>query len=656
MIVRNEEEDLPKCLESVRGVADEIVVVDTGSTDRTGEVAELFGAKVVPFAWTGSFADARNVSIAHASGDWILWMDADEELCREDIPVLREAVLRDDCEAYLVHVVNYVGGTPDEGSTVVGLSPRLFRRRPAYAFTGRIHEQILVSIQSALPEARIETIPVRIYHYGYLEDRVLKRGKTGRNLALLKEEVEKYPDDPFTRFNLAMEYIRRGEYEDAEREFRQAYLLRPDPSSAYAPHLLKNLCICLRALGRHEDALRVVSDTLAVLPDFTDMEFLRGLIYLDVGDYASAMHSFTRCVEMGDAPPCYVSQRGLGSHHAWAMLGNIFTVMEERKKAVEAYTKALQANPRYTPALRGLADLLLSREDPEKVMGFLRRVADLSDEAMQVVFADALCSAKRPQEAIDLLDELTPSEAALTVRGKALMFLGRYAEAEVAFRQLAGPGKDIVPAMTHAALCAFLRKDTAGVEQCAVKLEAIGKTGVAWTCRALVAVLDGKPILDMPKDRKSAIDTVIGLLSTLLGLNEFDAFELALPIFSWLIPRPQVHLELGKLYMSHGFQETALEELSQAHEAGVIDAEGYRILGRLAEGKELWEDAVIFYRKALEMDGQHLPTYTALVQALARLRRYGEALDVLEEAKRIFPHARILEEARKALVVAVGDA
>ena len=86
MIVKNEEEMLPGCLEAVRDAVDEMVIVDTGSSDRTVEIAESFGAKVVHFPWNGSFADARNCSLDHATGDWVLYLDADEHLVPEDAP------------------------------------------------------------------------------------------------------------------------------------------------------------------------------------------------------------------------------------------------------------------------------------------------------------------------------------------------------------------------------------------------------------------------------------------------------------------------------------------------------------------------------------------------------------------------------------------
>ena len=116
------------------------MVVDTGSTDRTVEIAESFGARVVHFPWNGSFADARNVSIDAATGDWIMYLDADEHLEPGDARQLRELLGRTWREGFYLVETNYTGGE-DAGAAVAHLALRVWRNRPEYRFSGRIHEQ-----------------------------------------------------------------------------------------------------------------------------------------------------------------------------------------------------------------------------------------------------------------------------------------------------------------------------------------------------------------------------------------------------------------------------------------------------------------------------------------------------------------------------------
>ena len=166
MIVKDEEEMLPRCLEAVRPAVDEIVVVDTGSSDRTVEIAESFGARVIAQEWTGSFADARNVSFEVATGDWVMYLDADEVLVRDDRDQLRALTGRVWREAFYLFETNFTGEL-DEGSAVTHSTVRVFRNRHEYRFEGRVHQQIAQTLPAYLPE-RFEFTKVRIDHYGYL--------------------------------------------------------------------------------------------------------------------------------------------------------------------------------------------------------------------------------------------------------------------------------------------------------------------------------------------------------------------------------------------------------------------------------------------------------------------------------------------------------
>jgi tetratricopeptide (TPR) repeat protein len=164
MIVRDEEEMLPRSLAAVRDAVDEIIVVDTGSTDRTIEIAQSFGAAVIEREWTGSFADARNVSFDAATGDWVMWLDADEVLVADDARRLRAILGRTWREAFYLVETNFTGELRD-GTAVVHNALRVFRNRPEYRFEGRIHEQIAHKLPTGQPE-RIEITDVRVEHYG----------------------------------------------------------------------------------------------------------------------------------------------------------------------------------------------------------------------------------------------------------------------------------------------------------------------------------------------------------------------------------------------------------------------------------------------------------------------------------------------------------
>ena len=182
LIVKNEERFLARCLESVRPVADEIIIVDTGSTDKTVEIARKYTSKVSFHPWNDDFSEARNVSLSHASCDWVLQMDADEALEQADIPMLRLVMQGKDYVAVNVALYNAL---PDGLS--VHYFPRLFRRGKAH-YEGIVHEQLIHDGPAIVKE-------IRILHDGYNLDPKTMSQKYRRNEVLLQRRLQQSPDE-----------------------------------------------------------------------------------------------------------------------------------------------------------------------------------------------------------------------------------------------------------------------------------------------------------------------------------------------------------------------------------------------------------------------------------------------------------------------------
>ncbi len=200
MIVKNEEKNLSACLDSVQDVANEILILDTGSTDNTVSIAKNSGAIVRHFKWCDDFSAARNESIKHARGEWILWLDGDEQLDENSKQELRTICdLSGHPIGVDVIIRNFVSDKISYGNAY-----RLFSNHHDIVFQNIIHEQVSFSLKSQ--KARIVKSNIFINHFGYDENVFDQDKKRNRNLPLLKKMVSENPDQPFYQFLLAQHF------------------------------------------------------------------------------------------------------------------------------------------------------------------------------------------------------------------------------------------------------------------------------------------------------------------------------------------------------------------------------------------------------------------------------------------------------------------
>jgi glycosyltransferase involved in cell wall biosynthesis len=323
MIVKNEEENLPKCLRSVEPVVDEMIVVDTGSTDRTKKIAEAFGAKVFEFEWQDSFAEARNYSISKASGQWILVMDADEAISSKDYDNLARLVKsrKNDSSAYFFITRNYVNRSnverwsENDGSYAVeeagiGWLPsqkvRLFPNDKRIRFENPVHEFVEPSLNRA--RINIKSGDIVIHHYGKLnEEKSFSKGETyynlgkkkleemGRNVNALRElavqaaSLEKYdeavelwkkiislqPDNPSAHLNLGHSYLQLGKYDEALLASKRAMELDPKMKEAIYNHSICGLCV-----GQVQTVIDALERLLKRVPGYPSAIGLLGVAYI----------------------------------------------------------------------------------------------------------------------------------------------------------------------------------------------------------------------------------------------------------------------------------------------------------------------------------------------------------------------------------------
>lgn len=371
MIVKDEESVLARSIESVRDIADEIVVVDTGSSDQTRKVAEGHGAKVFFHKWEESFAEARNVSLDKATSEWVLILDADEELVEGAAPKLRDILKDSKSSAFFLQVADDT--VPDWFPSL-----RLWRNKSAYRYQGRVHERPVFG--DDLPSDFFTYTSVQIIHHGYGGEADMMENKNLRNEALVKKALLENPKDPGLLFYEGRARDAENQLEEAASFYRRACENDREGNIGVAR---RNYASVLERQGQYHKAVTLLRKSVDQFPDYVDLWYLLGLVRTRLNDFESAIKAFERAISLAGVPR-YPTRTGVGSFLAWRGIASCFLNMRQPQAAAEALGRALEANPRDEVALKNLGQILLKSYSPAEVQKRLQPLVDTSDARIQM--------------------------------------------------------------------------------------------------------------------------------------------------------------------------------------------------------------------------------------------------------------------------------
>lgn len=359
MITRNEMHTLPACLKSVQGLVSQIVIADTGSTDRTHEVAAELGATIISVPWENHYAQARNAALQHMTTDWVLSLDADEELDPEAKTHLPGMLGAKNISAYMLTIRDYMPGkssyyldrlakTNDSGIERARLAGsfhdqqtiRLFRRDPEIYYIGRVHE--LVEYRICSLGLQFLPAPLLIHHFGHLRGKEVRDGKNLLYRQLGQMKVKEEADNPFAWFELGLlEYQAFHDSDAALRCFRKVVELHPPFTRAW-------LFIAMIEVekGRPGDALTTLQHTENTTEAAGLRERVKGDALHNLGRMAEARACYQRALELNGPDPMILSKLG----YTEVRLGQWQEGLAKLNSAVEAVPQQVEIHDRLVKA------------------------------------------------------------------------------------------------------------------------------------------------------------------------------------------------------------------------------------------------------------------------------------------------------------------
>ncbi|ASP25907.1 MULTISPECIES: glycosyltransferase [Bacillus] len=355
MIVKNEERYISRCLSSVQDIADEIVIADTGSQDNTKDICKSFQARVFDFEWENDFAKARNYALQHAEGDWILVLDADEELDQETGRFLT-SLLHDGLPSRgLLKIINYTGKQLDENEAFESMQPRLFRNHKGLLYQGRIHENI--SAPNEEENNAFFTLPCVIHHYGYLEQEEKIKQKHKRNISILNEELSEENPDPWLVYHLASECYRIKDYEKA-LHLVNGSIFQFLSEKRMPPSLLYYLkYTILLELKRYEEAEQGIEKVLKLYPDYSNLHYYKGLVLYHLEKYRAAIKAFENGTQVEGENADHLMLKGAADFRAFYYMAKCHSALNHDMTAIAYAKKSVKFNPQFKPAKELLSQL-----------------------------------------------------------------------------------------------------------------------------------------------------------------------------------------------------------------------------------------------------------------------------------------------------------
>ncbi|WP_229524020.1 tetratricopeptide repeat-containing glycosyltransferase family 2 protein [Paenibacillus farraposensis] len=594
MIVKNEQEYLRRCLDSVKDKVHQIIIVDTGSTDDTISIAKEYTSDIFQIEWTNDFSAARNESIKHAKTDYILILDADEYL-EANSNLLEE--IESGADYYFTKIYNVMSS--DRGLTHLAI--RIFANNKGLHYSNRLHEHLNTMEQKdKLKEAYAK---LTIFHTGYTDEMVENRKKGNRNLALMLKEVEENPTF-YNLFNMGRTFMWVGEHEKAIKYLQRAYPLSKE--FTIAPDLISTLCRSLGELKRYEEALIILKDATTIYPDEVDLIHLQALFYMEINYYKDAIAKMYKCLEVGDRG--ITVTEGNGSHIAHFRLAELYELRNDLMKSYEHISEAFKLKNDFLPVMGKYFRILEKANVPlEEVFSSTKQLYPISNSGQLEKLLGVVYHLRNPLLQRYLLEyNVTVQD---NVMATARQYARDYDGAKALWLQIADVdeqnGEDIL-------LLSIILKDEALFERFKSLLNLSQKEQ-----KSLNKIVMNEPSREVKLT--SHLENILErALIHLIRLQEFETFEMILD-YLWQ-GGVDVKVKACEHLVAYGFKEIAIDLLVKLFEQYPKNVRIIELLGDICLSSEYFQDAQLFYTKLLELR----PDYSSFERAYLLSEKIGD--------------------------------
>lgn len=424
MITNNDEKQLANCLNNLKKVVDEIIIVDIGSNDQTVEIAKQAGAIVSEMIWKNNYSEAKNLCLDQAKGRWVLFFQANEMINPEQLNRIIPLLDNPNVEGYLFYI-DYHSKKYRISSPVQSL--RLFRNRNDYRYQYKAAERISDQILTNIKDAGIQIVQQ--------SDVRLPRDNDSLTL-LLQEELKEQPEDSYLQYMYGIELLNERRYKESSESFQKSRK-NVNVGSLFAPHLFKCSTLSLISLQRHQDALDVLNEGIKYFSFYSDLLVLRGELRKQDQRYQEAIEDLKNSLKIIEQPNSRVPRPEITSSIILETLAETHEQVFNYQQALDCYRQAYQLNKTNQKLLYKIGELGNKVGSTELLEELLKEAIEKNQLEQLMIIMDILFQNREYSQVLAHMEYLEKllgkGEQIESIKFFCYMMLGRWAEAELYF-------------------------------------------------------------------------------------------------------------------------------------------------------------------------------------------------------------------------------